>query len=188
MKSFWVSLRMLAWLTLLTGVIYPLIITVFAQVFFREKAEGSLMTHQGKVIGSRLIGQKFESEKYFWPRPSANDYNGLSSGGSNLGPTSKALKEAIETRKTAILKGNQKGEIPSELLFASASGLDPHISPKTAQFQVDRIAAARHLKAEVLMDLIEKHTQNRLLRFIGRHYVNVLELNLALDSLEEKPK
>lgn len=188
MKSLWISIRLLLWMTVLTGIIYPLLITAIGYTTMKHNAAGSFVEHDGKVVGSNLIAQKFESDKYFWPRPSANDYNGLSSGGSNLGPTSAVLKKSIEDRKAAILRAHgisDASKIPSELLFASGSGLDPDISPETAEFQLDRIAKARGLKKEALSKLVKDNIQNPLLNFLGPACVNVLKLNIALDQLQE---
>lgn len=179
---------MFLWLMLLTGIIYPLIITGIAQLAMRQSANGDFLEVNGKIVGSSLIAQKFQNEKYFWPRPSAIDYNPLPSGGSNLGPTSAALKKAVEERKAALLKasgGTDVSKIPSELLYASGSGLDPHISPSTAYFQIDRIMKARGITSrEPLEKLIQKHTKERFLGFIGEPCTNVLQLNLALDQAQ----
>ena len=191
MKSLGLSIRFLLWMTLLTGIIYPFVITAIGQIAMKHAASGSLLEHKGKVVGSSLIAQKFESEKYFWPRPSANDYNGLASGGSNLGPTSADLKKAIEKRKAAILKahsGTDASKIPPELLFASGSGLDPHISPEAADFQIDRIAKARGLGKEDIKKLVQNNTQGPFLQFLGPPCVNVLTLNIALDELSQTSK
>lgn len=184
MHTLWQSLKMFLWLTLLTGIIYPLIVTIIAQTAFKHKADGSLLTVNGKVVGSSLIAQKFVDNKYFWPRPSANDYNGLASGGSNLGPTSKVLKKTVAQRKAALIKAHgETSKIPSELLFASASGLDPHISVETAYFQSERVAKARGKDKAAVDALIQKHIIPRQLGFLGNPMVNVLELNIALDQM-----
>lgn len=179
---------MFLWLTVLTGIVYPLFITGFAQVTMKKRADGEIIYRHGHPVGSALIAQKFESDKYFWPRPSAVDYN-IPSGGSNLGPTSAALKKALEGRKEKIMKaqGANDGQVPSELLFASGSGIDPHISPSTALYQVERIIRARNLnqssaKNEILK-LIDSMTTSRFFGFLGEPYVNVLKLNMALDEL-----
>lgn len=176
---------MFLWLTLLTGVFYPLIVAVIALII--PGAAGSIITRDNKKIGSKLISQKFEANTYFWPRPSAVDYNPLPSGGSNLGPTSKALKEAVAKRKEALAKSHNAAnlkEIPSDLLFSSGSGLDPHISPAAALFQAGRVAKARGLKEEEIIKLVERFTENRSLYLLGEPHVNVLLLNLALDELK----
>jgi K+-transporting ATPase ATPase C chain len=179
------ALRMFLWFSLLTGIVYPLFITGIAQWTMASKANGQLITSNGKVVGSALIGQQFKSDKYFWGRPSANDYNALASGGSNLGPTSSVLKKAIQERQTSLMKAHGISDpklIPSELLYASASGLDPHISPSSAQFQVNRIAKARGIDSQTLEKLIIHHTESKRFGFLGEPIVNVLKLNRALDE------
>lgn len=183
------SLWMMLWMTLITGVIYPLLITLFAQLVMPKQANGSMIYVHGKAVGSKLIGQKFESNRYFWGRPSANDYNPLYSGGSNLGPISLKLKELVSQRKTYLLKQNGKENsdfVPSELLFASGSGLDPHITVKAALFQKNRIVKARggdEAFDRKISDIIIKKAEKRKFSFLGMPCVNVLELNLALDEL-----
>ena len=169
-------------LTFLTGVIYPLIVTAFAQLF-PNKATGSVIVVNGKAVGSELIGQPFSDPKYFWSRPSATSpqpYNGASSSGSNLGPTNKALHEAVAER----LKQFEQRPVPADLVTASASGLDPHISPEAAQFQVSRVARARGLTEERIQELLDRHTEARTFGVLGEPRVNVLRLNLALDALK----
>lgn len=178
-------LRMFLWMVFLTGLVFPLIVTGFAQVFVRKKASGSLILHQGKPIGSQLIAQKFEKDHYFWPRPSAINYNPMPSGGSNLGPTSKKLKQIIEERKIRLTKSNSSSSIPSELLYASGSGVDPHLTAEGAKYQVERISKARGIEAEKIENLIERHTTKRTLGFMGESCVNVLELNLLLDEMKD---
>ena len=179
-------------MTVLVGVVYPLVITGITQAIFPRKANGSLVYMNDRVVGSDLIGQKFESQRYFWPRPSAIDYNPLPSGGSNLGPTSADLEKQISQRRSMQLEANGMSEgaiIPLDLLFTSASGLDPHISPLAARFQVNRIARARGFDANgenELYKLIDKHIEPRALQLMGEPRVNVLKLNLALDSLGAK--
>ncbi len=165
-----VKMFLLLWI--LTGIIYPAVITVIAKTTMNHKAEGSFI----KNVGSKLIAQKFTSDNYFWPRPSNGDYNALASGGSNLGPISPALKKAVNERKAKY-----SSDAPSELLYTSASGLDPHISPHTAYYQIERIAKARALPKDKLIALVDHHIEKQLL---GRPCVNVLELNLALDELK----
>lgn len=180
------TLRLFLWLVLLTGVVYPLLITLIAQGVMAEKANGSMVVKEGKIIGSHFIAQKFESNKYFWPRPSTVDYNPATSGGSNLAPTSKKLQKQLQERSKKFSEKDIK-KIPSELLYASGSGLDPDISPDTAYFQVDRIVKERVNPAithDTLTQLIDIHTQPRVLGFIGRPIVNVFELNLALDEMK----
>jgi len=187
MNTVWNNFKMFLWLTLITGVIYPLFITGIAQLTMKKNAEGDFLSSNGKIIGSTLIAQKFESDKYFWSRPSAVDYNPLPSGGSNLGPTSMALKKAVEERKEKNSKANQvdKNNIPSELLFASGSGLDPHISISAAYFQIDRVAKARNIERKKIEQLVDHMTIKRRLGFLGEPHVNVLLLNLSLDELQK---
>jgi len=169
-------------LTFLTGIIYPLIVTAFAQLF-PDKATGSVIVVNGKAVGSELIGQPFSDPKYFWSRPSATSpqpYNGASSSGSNLGPTSKALRDAVAER----LKQFDRKPVPVDLVTASASGLDPHISPEAARFQAPRVARARGLTEEAVNQLVSLHTEGRTFSVLGEPRVNVLKLNLALDALK----
>src|SRR2546422_5150498 len=169
-------------LTLFTGIAYPLIVTAFAQLF-SGKATGSVIVVNGKAVGSELIGQPFSDPKYFWSRPSATSpqpYNGASSSGSNLGPTSKALHDAVAER----LKQFGQKAVPVDLVTASASGLDPHISPEAAHFQVPRVARARGLTEEAVNQLVSLHTEGRTFGVLGEPRVNVLKLNLALDALK----
>jgi len=182
------SIRILVVMTLITGVAYPLLVTGIAQVLFKDKANGSLIVEKDKVLGSRLIGQPFSDPKYFWSRPSATSpqpYNGTSSSGSNQGPTNPALKEAIEGRVKALREagGDAAKPIPVDLITASGSGLDPHISPAAADYQVPRISKTRNLPEERVRELVRQHTEGRQLGFLGEPRVNVLELNLALDQL-----
>lgn len=184
------SFRMLLVMTLLTGVAYPLLMTVMAQLVFPHQANGSLIEKAGKIIGSELIAQKFQSDKYFQTRPSAIDYTPLPSGASNLGPTSKVLQQAVEERRKDFIGKNHLSSetvVPTEMLFASGSGIDPHISPEAAIMQIDRVAQARHfdqrLKA-LLLKLVENHIELRRLGFLGEPRVNVLEVNIALDDLK----
>jgi potassium-transporting ATPase KdpC subunit len=181
MKTVIQSLRMNLVFILILGFIYPVIVTLAGQALFKEKAEGSFITRDGKTIGSRLIAQKFESAKYFHPRPSAIDYNPLPSGGSNLGPTSKKLQDSVVQART-----NLGSSAPKEMLYASASGLDPHLSPEGAAFQVSRVAQARGFdpqKTAQLEQLVRSMTRGRDLGFLAEPVVNVLELNLALDQM-----
>lgn len=170
---------------ILTGLIYPAFITIIAQTAFRDKAQGSIIRSGGKVVGSYLIAQKFDKSKYFWPRPSAVDYNPMPSGGSNLSATSKVLRETIDKRKRSLLasdRSKKEAQIPSDMLYASGSGLDPHISPASALFQSDRVAKARHIEKKKLIGLINKATEKRDLLIFGEPRVNVLKLNMLLDS------
>ncbi|MDD5456953.1 MAG: potassium-transporting ATPase subunit KdpC [Candidatus Margulisbacteria bacterium] len=174
-------------LTILTGLIYPLLITIASLKFFPEKAQGSLLTVNNKIVGSSLIGQQFISPKYFWPRPSAIDYDPLPSGGSNLAISSKAMQKAIADRKASFLTNNFTAkEVPAEMLFTSGSGLDPHISLKAAELQVDRIIKARNwseAEKKKIEGLIYKIAEARDFHVLGEPRVNVLKLNLALDTL-----
>lgn len=178
---------MFLWMTCLTGIIYPLLITALAQLTMKQKADGDFFASKEKMIGAKLIAQKFENDKYFWSRPSSIDYNPLPSGGSNLGPTSAALKKVVEERQEKILKAHQvdKDKIPSELLFASGSGLDPHISLSTAYFQVDRIAKSRGMENKTIKNLIDSMIIKPSLGFLGEAHVNVLMLNKALDDFPQ---
>ncbi len=185
------SLRVLFLMLLITGVAYPLLITLVAQVTMHHKANGSFIVVNGKTIGSHFIGQKFTSEKYFQGRPSAVDYNPLLSGGSNLGASSEVLKKLVAERRDHLRKaGNSSAVIPADLLFASGSGLDPHITVEAALFQKERIARARGYSGEVAKNfdqLIDKMIEKRTFGFLGTSHLNVLELNLALDELQGKP-
>ena len=183
------SVRMLVFMTLVTGVAYPLAVTGIAQVAFPRQANGSLIEKDGKIVGSELIGQPFSDPKHFWSRPSATSpqpYNGASSSGSNQGPTNPALKDAVETRVKALRDagGDPSQPVPVDLVTASASGLDPDISPAAAQYQIARIAKARGIPEERLEELVHEHTQNRTFGILGEPRVNVLELNLAVDALQ----
>lgn len=186
-----ISIKIFAVFTVLCGVIYPLLITGIAQSVFPGKANGSMIVVDNKVVGNELIGQKFDSASYFQPRPSAVDYNPLPSGGSNLGPTSEKLKEQVLARTEQWTKSNPAAsaeKIPSEMLFASASGLDPHISPKAALLQVERIASVRNFNTEQkqqLVKLVSDLTEKPQFSLLGESRVNVLKLNLALDHLNK---
>lgn len=186
MRTFWKALRLFLWMTVLTGIVYPLIVTAIGQLTWKMNAKGRIVTVQNRPVGSYQIGQKFEKDLYFWPRPSAVDYNSLPSGGSNLGPTSSTLKKIVEERTIAQLKANPDSgnEVPKELLFASGSGLDPHISPKTAYYQIPRVAKARKIEEKKLRSLVDGMIDERVFGLIGERTVNVLMLNIALDELK----
>jgi potassium-transporting ATPase KdpC subunit len=176
-------------LTLLTGIVYPLLVTGLAQVVFPAQAAGSLIVRDGVTIGSRLIGQSFTDPKYFWSRPSATTpqpYNGLASGGSNLGPLNPALAESIRPRIAALLAADpgNAAPVPVDLVTASASGLDPEISLAAARYQEARVARVRGLRVEEVRALLAAHAHGRFLGLFGEPRVNVLELNLALDGLK----
>lgn len=182
------AVSLLALMTVLLGIVYPLVITGVAQVAFPRKAEGSLIYQNGKLIGSELIGQSFSDPKYFWGRPSATTpqpYNGLASTGSNLGPLNPALLDAVKANAKALHDADpdNRQPIPVDLVAASASGLDPDISPAAAQYQAARVARARNLALAPVETLIKAHEQQRLFGLIGEPRINVLELNLALDRL-----
>jgi potassium-transporting ATPase KdpC subunit len=170
--------------TLLLGVAYPLVVTGVAQVLFPDKANGQLIERDGKVIGSRIIGQSFSSPAYFRGRPSAagTGYDAANSSGTNLGPTNKKLVDAVKASVDAARKENASAPVPIDLVTSSASGLDPHVSPASAMFQVPRVARERGVSAADVQRLVEAHTEGRQLGFLGEPVVNVLELNLALDA------
>ncbi|MCP3370821.1 K(+)-transporting ATPase subunit C [Bradyrhizobium cajani] len=187
-------------LTAITGLAYPLAMTAIAGTLFPVQAQGSLIERDGKVVGSALIGQEFKEDKYFHGRPSAtvapdpNDstktvsapYNAANSGGSNLGPTSKALADRLKEDVDKLREENPSAPVPVDLVTTSASGLDPDISPEAAQFQVPRVAKARHMSEDQLKQLVVANTQGRLLGLLGEPRVNVLALNLALDRAAAK--
>jgi K+-transporting ATPase ATPase C chain len=170
--------------TLLLGVIYPLAVTGIAQVVFPDKANGQLIERNGTVVGSRLIGQGFSSPGYFRSRPSAAGaaYDGANSGGSNLGPTSKKLFDAVKANVDTARKENPTTPVPIDLVTASASGVDPHITPASAEFQVGRIASERGMLGSDVRRIVAEHTEGRTFGLLGEPRVNVLELNLALDQ------
>lgn len=194
------AIMVLVALTLITGLVYPLAITGIAQVIFPHQADGSLIDRDGKVIGSELIGQNFTSDKYFHGRPSATTapdpkdpsktiaapYNAASSGGSNLGPSNKALVDRVRGDIATRQKENPGTAVPIDLVTTSGSGLDPDISPEAALFQVPRVAKARNLPEDRLRQLVEDKTEGRWLGILGEPRVNVLQLNLAVDRLAAK--
>jgi len=184
-------------LTLVTGLVYPLAMTGIAQVLFPRQSQGSLIERNGVVVGSELVGQVFESDKYFHGRPSAttapdpNDstktvpapYNAANSGGSNLGPSNKALVDRVQGDLDKLKQENPSAAVPADLVTTSASGLDPHISPEAALFQMPRVAKARNLPEDRIRQLVADHTEGRFFGLLGEPRVNVLLLNLALDQL-----
>jgi potassium-transporting ATPase KdpC subunit len=191
------ALVVLVALTLITGLVYPMAMTGIAVLIFPHQAQGSLVERDGKIVGSELIGQAFTGDKYFHGRPSAttapdpNDatktvpapYNAANSGGSNLGPSNKALIDRVQGDIDALKKENPSASVPADLVTTSASGLDPHISPEAALFQVPRIAKVRNLPEDRVRQLVEEHTEGRFLGVLGEPRVNVLLLNLALDRI-----
>jgi K+-transporting ATPase ATPase C chain len=183
------AIALLILMTAITGIAYPLLVTGVAKVLFPGQADGSLVVRDGKPVGSRLIGQPFSDPKDFWSRPSATSpqpYNGLASGGSNLGPLNSALTDAVKARIAALQSADpgNHAPIPVDLVTASASGLDPDISLAAAYYQADRIARIRHLSPDRVRALIAAHARGRVLGVIGEPRVNVLELNLALDAMK----
>jgi len=180
------ALTLLALLTIITGVIYPLTVTGLAQVLFPHQANGSLIVIDGKAYGSELIGQQFDDPKYFWGRPSVAGYNATASSGSNLGPMNPSLEEVVQTRIDALhaVDPNNPLPIPVDLVTASASGLDPHISVASALYQVHRVASARGWSEADVQSLVEQNTEGRQFGFLGEPRVNILLLNLALDTIQ----
>jgi K+-transporting ATPase ATPase C chain len=182
------ALMMLLIVTLLTGGIYPLAVTGLAQLLLPSLANGSLILRHGKVVGSELIGQQFDDPTYFWGRPSATSpfpYNAAASSGSNLGPTNPAFIDAVQGRVAALRAADPVNDtpIPVDLVTASGSGLDPHMSPAAAEYQLKRVARARGLGENTLRDLVARHTEGREFGVLGERRINVLKLNLALDDL-----
>jgi K+-transporting ATPase ATPase C chain len=174
----------------LLGIVYPLLMTVLAQAFFHRKANGQMVTVQGEIVGSRIIGQSFDGAKYFHGRPSAagaNGYDAASSGGSNYGPTNAKYVARVESSVAALQKENPGAPVPIDLVTASGSGLDPDITPAAAAFQIPRVAKARGMAEQTLKRLVAKHTRPRQFGFLGEPRVNVLELNLDLDRTAEEP-
>lgn len=181
LKEIKISGLLLLVMVTITGVIYPLIINNVAKVAFPEKAAGSLMENDGKIIGSSLIGQQFTKSEYFHPRPSSVEYNAMASGGSNLSQGDPKLHENIEARLKAFSDANSGKKVPEDLLMASGSGLDPHISVEAAMFQVARVAKARKIDSVEVESLVNSYIEWRFLGIFGAPRVNVLFLNLALD-------
>jgi potassium-transporting ATPase KdpC subunit len=186
-----IAFRFLLVMTILTGIVYPLLMTGLAQISYPEKANGSLIMKEGTIIGSELIGQKFDDSIYFWSRPSAIGYNPLPSGASNLGPTSNTLKKQVSKRRELFAKTNLltgAPNIPKEMIFASGSGLDPHISPEAATMQVNRISIARHFdnnQKQSLLHIVKELTEKPQFLILGKERINVLMLNLQLDRIVE---
>jgi K+-transporting ATPase ATPase C chain len=183
-KNLLISVWMTIATTILLGIIYPLVVTGLAQVLFKDKANGQLIAQNGKIVGSRIIGQAFTGPAYFHSRPSAagNGYDAANSSASNLGPTNKSLIERVKA-SVATESGGSAAPVPVDLVAMSGSGLDPHISPAAAEFQVERVAMERGVSGDDLRRLVLRHTDGRQLGFLGEARVNVLELNLELDQL-----
>ncbi len=179
-----VALFMTVVTTLLLGVVYPLVVTGIAQAMFRDNANGQLIQRDGKIVGSRIIGQTFSSPGYFRGRPSAagSGYDAANSGGTNLGPTNKKLIDAVKAGVDAARMENASAPVPIDMVTSSASGLDPHVSPASAAFQVARVARERGVSTVDVVRLVAVYTKGRQLGFLGEPVVNVLELNLALDA------
>lgn len=180
-------------MTVLTGGVYPVVVTVLAQVFFPRQANGSRIVRDGRLVGSSLIGQSFDDPRYFWGRPSATTpapYNGGSSNASNFGPSNADLVKVVRERVEKVRQANAvpSADVPVDLVTSSASGLDPEISPAAALYQVERVAHARRMNADVVRHLVAVHTAGRTLGVLGEPRVNVLELNLALDALSERSR
>jgi K+-transporting ATPase ATPase C chain len=193
MRTAWTAFKLFVLMTILLGLVYPLLITGLAQVIFPKTAGGSLVKRDEQIVGSFGIEQKFSSPVYFWGRPSAVDFNPLPSGGSNLGPISQVLKKSVDERASALRQAHgldPQAPVPQDLLFASASGLDPDLSPEATVFQIERVAHARALTAQQkvqLEDLVRTSVQNPDLGFLGEPRVNILKLNLALDEFAGRP-
>lgn len=173
-------------MTILLGLAYPFAMTGISQVLFTDNANGNFTSRGGQIVGAKLIGQNFEKPEYFWSRPSAIGYNPLPSGGSNLGQAAAALKQAVEERRAKLKAAHteQQGEPPQDLLFASSSGLDPHISLEAASYQLPRVAKARNLNTTQVQKFVEEVTEHRQFGIFGEPTVNVLALNLALDKAQ----
>jgi potassium-transporting ATPase KdpC subunit len=190
MKNLVTAILMTVVTTVLLGLIYPLVVTGIAQVIFHDKANGQLIERNGQVIGSRIIAQPFTSPGYFRPRPSAagtNGYDAAGSSGTNYGPTNKKLIDRVKADTEKLQAENPGKPVPVDMVTTSASGLDPHISPAAAEFQAPRVAKERGMSAEEVRQLVTAHTEGREFGFLGERVVNVLELNLDLDSKRPRP-
>lgn len=197
MKLIFQAIRQLILWTVVTGAVYPLVITIIAQTCFHDQANGSLVMRDGKIIGSALLAQQFQGSNYFWPRPSACSYGtgptGIAaSSGSNLGPTSGQLQTNVANNASAFISGNNlptNTAVPADMVFASASGLDPHISPEAARLQIDRVAAVRGISKDKVGGLVDKFVEAPQWGIFGQARVNVLLLNVALDEMSaQKPE
>ncbi|HUK83198.1 MAG TPA: potassium-transporting ATPase subunit KdpC [Verrucomicrobiae bacterium] len=189
MKLIIQSIMLTIVLTVLTGVVYPLVVTGIAQVAFKDQANGSLIEKNGQVVGSEFLAQQFTGEKYFWPRPSAGGYATVPSGASNKGPTSVDLQKAVDARASAFRTAHKLAAdvpVPADMVYASGSGLDPHISPESARIQIARVAASRKASVDQIKALVEKFVEPPQWGFLGEARVNVLKLNLALDASPAK--
>jgi K+-transporting ATPase ATPase C chain len=187
MKLLIQSIRQTILWTVIAGIAYPLVMTGVAQLLFRNQANGSLIVRNGQVIGSELIAQQFTGDKYFWPRPSAGSYATVPSGASNLGPTSQTLQSNVTANAAAFRTGNKlavDAPVPADMVFTSASGLDPHISPEAARLQVARVAGARGISTDQIKALVERFIEPPQWGIFGEPRVNVLRLNVALDELQ----
>ena len=193
MRNLWIAVKMTLVLTVLTGIIYPIVVFGIADVIFPSQAGGSLITHGGRVVGSAVIGQNFSQERYFHGRPSAagdKGYDASNSGGSNLGPTNKTLISTVDSRIKTVVEENpgiNPSDVPIDLVTASGSGLDPEISPAAAEIEMARVAKARGVSPDLVRSLIRENTRGRLLGVFGEPGVNVLKLNLALDAAAASP-
>jgi len=186
MKNLVTAVLMTIVTTIILGLIYPLVVTALAQVIFPDKANGQLIRHDGAVIGSHILAQPFTGAAYFHPRPSAagnNGYDASNSGGTNFGPTNQKLVDRVKSDVATLQMENPGKPVPVDLVTTSASGLDPHITPAAAEFQVPRVAKARGISEQKLRELVLRHTERRQFGFLGEPRVNVLELNLDIDAL-----
>jgi K+-transporting ATPase ATPase C chain len=187
-KNLFTAVLMTLVTTILFGLVFPLVITGLAQVLFPRQANGELIRRNGALVGSELIGQQFSSAGYFHSRPSSagTGYDAANSGGSNLGPTNRTLIARVQEDANRLQAENPRADVPMDLLTTSASGLDPHISPEAAEFQVPRIAKERRLSSDAVRNAIRRHTESRQFGFLGEPRVNVLELNLTLDQISPR--